>query len=56
MRTRSLGDPRRRLRTSAWKKRARARFWTEHAERLRLVLIGGTVVIAAGLVAEVALR
>ena len=46
----------RRLRTTQWKKRARAKFWTEHGEKFRLVVIGGAIVAAASAVALVALH
>jgi hypothetical protein len=47
---------RRRQRTTAWKVRARQRFWTEHGETVRLVLIGAAVVVAVSSVALVAIR
>jgi hypothetical protein len=56
MRTTELGNSRRRLRTSAWKKRARAKFWTEHAEAVRLALIGGAIVIAVTVVTAALVR
>jgi hypothetical protein len=45
----------RRLRTAQRKKRARAKFWDSHGEKIRLALIAGGMVVAASLVARAAL-
>ncbi|MDB5449530.1 MAG: hypothetical protein JWQ52_658 [Phenylobacterium sp.] len=45
----------RRLRTAQRKKRARAKFWDRHGEKLRLMLIGSALVLIAGCVAKAAL-
>jgi hypothetical protein len=50
------GLRRRRQRTSAWKARARQKFWTEHGEKIRLVLIGGGVIVAVSSVALMAIH
>lgn len=42
----------RRLRTAQRKKRARAKFWSDHGEKVRLVLIGGSVVLIATWIAK----
>lgn len=47
---------RRRQRTTAWKARARQKFWTEHGEKVRLILIGGCVVAAASAFAVLAIH
>ena len=44
-----------RLRTKVLKMRARARFWDDHGEKIRLVLIGGSVVLVVSAVAKIAL-
>lgn len=46
----------RRLRTAQRKKRARARFWDDHGEKIRLGLIGTAMVIVAYVVAKAALH
>ena len=48
--------PERRLRTVQRRKRARARFWDNHAEKVRLGLIGGGIVIVTALAAQMLLR
>jgi hypothetical protein len=45
----------RRLRTKVRKMRNRAHFWDNHGERIRLVMIGGGVVLLASAVMKVAL-
>lgn len=45
----------RRLRTAQRKKRAKARFWDEHGEKIRLALIAGGMVVASIVVAKAAL-
>jgi len=45
----------RRVRTEAGKRRARARFMDNNAERIRLVLVGGGIVLLATAVAKLAL-
>jgi hypothetical protein len=45
----------RRLRTAQRKKRARAKFWDSHGEKIRLALIAAGMVVAASLVARAAL-
>lgn len=47
--------PRRRLRT-AYKARRRERFWTEHADRIRMAIIGAGAIAVATAFASVALR
>lgn len=42
----------RRLRTAQRKKRARAKFWTDHGEKVRLTAIGGSIVLIAALIAK----
>jgi hypothetical protein len=45
----------RRLRTSQRKRRARARFWDDHGEKIRLGLIAAAMVVIARWVAKAAL-
>jgi len=45
----------RRLRTSQRKRRARARFWEDHGEKIRLGLIAAAMVLIASWVAKAAL-
>lgn len=45
----------RRLRTAVRKKLARARFWNVYGERIRLALIGASMVLAASWIARMAL-
>ena len=45
----------RRLRSAQRKKRARARFWDDHGEQIRLGLIAAGMVAAASVVAKMAL-
>jgi len=46
----------RRLRTSQRKKRARARFWDDHGEKIRLGSIGAVMVVVAYVIAKAALH
>jgi hypothetical protein len=43
------------LRTSQRKRRARARFWEDHGEKIRLGLIGGAMIVVAYMIAKAAL-
>jgi hypothetical protein len=45
----------RRLRTSQRKRRARARFWDDHGEKIRLGLIAAVMVVVASWIAKTAL-
>jgi len=45
----------RRLRTSQRKRRARARFWDDHGEKIRLGLIAAAMVVVASWIAKSAL-
>lgn len=45
----------RRVRTEAGRRRARARFLDNNAERIRLSLIGAAIVVVAAIVAKLAL-
>ncbi|HEV2531578.1 hypothetical protein [Phenylobacterium sp.] len=45
----------RRLRSSQRKRRARARFWDDHGEKIRLGLIAAAMVLIASWVAKAAL-
>jgi hypothetical protein len=45
----------RRLRTSQRKKRARARFWDDHGEKIRVGLIAAAMVLMASFIAKAAL-
>jgi len=45
----------RRLRTAQRKKRAKARFWDEHGEKIRLALIAGAMVAGSVMIAKAAL-
>ena len=47
--------PERRLRTSQRKRRARARFWDDHGEKIRVGLIAAAMVLAASWIAKTAL-
>jgi hypothetical protein len=51
-----LGVSWRRKRTTAWKARARQKFWTEHGEKVRLVVIGAGVVVVASAFAVLAIH
>ncbi|MFC3070101.1 hypothetical protein [Phenylobacterium soli] len=42
------------MRTAQRKKRARAKFWDEHGERVRLALIAAGMVAGASLIARLA--
>jgi hypothetical protein len=48
--------PGRRLRTAQRRRRARARFWDYHGDKLRLALIGGGMVLVTSLAAQMILR
>jgi hypothetical protein len=48
--------PRRRERTAYGRKRARDKFWQEHAETVRVVLIAGGTIAAVSLLAQMMLR
>ena len=56
MSTIHLSKSGRRLRTTHWKKRAREKFWTEHGEKFRLVLVGGGMIVLATALMAFALR
>lgn len=43
-------------RTAYARERARVRFWTEHSETVRIVLIGGGMVLVVSLLAQMILR
>jgi hypothetical protein len=43
-------------RTVYARERARARFWTEHSETIRIVVIGGGMVLVVSLLAQMILR
>jgi hypothetical protein len=45
----------RRLRTAQRKRRARARFWDDHGEKIRVGLIAAGMVLMASFVAKAAL-
>lgn len=49
------GMSERRLRTSQKKRRARARFWDDHGEKIRLGLIAAGMVVIASWIAKTAL-
>jgi hypothetical protein len=51
-----LGLSWRRKRTSAWKARARQKFWTEHGEKVRVALIGGGMILLVCAFAAVAIH
>lgn len=48
--------PRRRERTAYGKRRAREKFWNEHAEKVRVLLIAGGTIAAVSLLAQLMLR
>ncbi len=44
----------RRLRTAKRNERAREKFWNEHGEKVRLTLIGGSVLLISVVIANLA--
>jgi hypothetical protein len=48
--------PGRRRRTAHGKRRAREKFWQEHADNVRVALIAGGAIVAVSLLAGVMLR
>jgi hypothetical protein len=46
----------RRPRTTEWKRRARQKFWVEHGEKLRVLLIGGVVAVVVSAVAALVIH
>jgi hypothetical protein len=48
--------PGRRTRTAYGKRRARDKFWHENAEKVRVVLIAGGMIVVVSLLAQMMLR